>query len=237
MCFSVESDLAVGLALLPVGALSLREVRTMRELPFASLPLVFAAHQLVEALVWGGADGGVSAGVQEVATMAYLVIALSLLPLLVPLSVLLLEPRAARRRVAGFAVLGAVVSAYFAVVLLTSPVSVTVHPYALAYDTGVTNGWLWTAVYVVAVIGAPVRSGYQSVVVFGVVNLVGLVLVALVYVQGFISLWCLQAAIASLLVLVHMVRRRRLVDEDRLAGRLAAPRVQGAVARSVRTTE
>jgi hypothetical protein len=221
VCFSVESDLAVGLALLPVGALSLREVRTVRELPFASLPLVFAAHQLVEALVWAGAEGRVPAGVQEVATMAYLVIALPVLPLLMPLAVLLLEPRAARRRVAGFVALGAVVSAYFAVVLLTSPVSVTVHPHALEYDTGVTNGWLWTALYVVAVIGAPVRSGYQSVVVFGVVNLVGLVLVALVYVQGFISLWCLQAAAASLLVLVHLVRRRRLPDENRLRAQLA----------------
>lgn len=48
MCFSLEADLAVGLALLPVGVLSLREVRRPREVPFASLPLVFSAHQLLE---------------------------------------------------------------------------------------------------------------------------------------------------------------------------------------------
>jgi hypothetical protein len=233
MCFSVQSDLAVGVALLPVGALALREVRQVRELPFASLPLLFAAHQLIESLVWAGADGTVSREVQSAATMAYLVIALPVLPLLVPLAVLLLEPRTARRRVVGFAVLGAAVSAYFALVLLTSPVSVTVHPYALEYHTGVTNGWLWTALYIGAVIGPSVLSGYRSIVVFGVVNLVGLTLVALLYVEGFISLWCLQAAAASLLVLVHLIRRRRLPDADRLEGRALYPPDR----RLARTTE
>jgi hypothetical protein len=236
MCFSVESDLAVGVALLPVGVLALREVRQARELPFASLPLLFSAHQLVEALVWAGADGTVSPAVQQAATLAYLVIALPLLPLFLPVAVLLLEPRAARGRVVGFAVLGAVVSGYFTVVLLTSPVSVTVRPYALEYHTGVTNGWLWVPLYIVATVGAALLSGYQSIVVFGVVNLVGLVLVGLVYVEGFISLWCLQAAVASLLVLVHMVRRRRLPDSERLAGRLSyGP--GAASARVARTNE
>ncbi len=236
MCFSLEADLAVGLALVPVGVMALREVRTPQELPFASLPLVFSVHQFLEGLVWAGADGRVSPGVQQAAVLAYLVIALPLLPLLVPVGVLLLEPRASRRRLLGFAALGAVVAAYLASVLVTSPVSVRAHAYALEYDTGVTNGWLWTALYVVAVVGPPLRSSYQSVVVFGFVNLLGLALVALVYVQGFISLWCVQAAVASVLVLVHMVRRRRLPDADRLEGRLAYERDAGSL-RTARTTE
>jgi len=53
VCFSVEADLVAGAALLPIGVVTLREVRHVRELPFAALPLLFAAHQLVEALVWG----------------------------------------------------------------------------------------------------------------------------------------------------------------------------------------
>ena len=40
MCFSAEADLIVGVGLLPVAAVSLREVRRLREVPFASLPLV-----------------------------------------------------------------------------------------------------------------------------------------------------------------------------------------------------
>ena len=36
MCFSPEADLVAGIALLPVAALSLREVRHVREVPFAA---------------------------------------------------------------------------------------------------------------------------------------------------------------------------------------------------------
>ena len=57
MCFSAEADLVVGLALLPVAVVSLREVQHAREVPFAVLPLIFAAHQLVETLVWAGEPG------------------------------------------------------------------------------------------------------------------------------------------------------------------------------------
>jgi len=93
MCFSVTADLVVGTALLPVAVLSLREVRCRRELAFAALPAVFAVHQLIEALVWARLAGNVSADVGEAAVLAYVLIALPLLPTLLPLAVLLLEPR------------------------------------------------------------------------------------------------------------------------------------------------
>ena len=47
VCFSVEADLVAGAALVPVGVLSLREVKKPDELPFAALPLLFALHQFV----------------------------------------------------------------------------------------------------------------------------------------------------------------------------------------------
>ncbi len=46
MCFSLQADLVAGAALVPIAVLSLREVRTRRELPFALLPALFCVHQL-----------------------------------------------------------------------------------------------------------------------------------------------------------------------------------------------
>jgi hypothetical protein len=97
-------------------------------------------------------------------------------------------------------------------------VTVVVHPHALEYATGLSHGALLSLGYVVAVIGPAVLSGYRSIVVFGLVNLVGLLVVAAVYVDAFASLWCVYAALTSALVTVHMVRRRRLPDSDRLEG-------------------
>jgi hypothetical protein len=218
MCFSVEADVTVGLLILPVAVASLREVRHVREVPFAALPLLFALHQFVEAVVWAGADGQVSAELQHAAAMAYLAYALPVLPTLVPMAVLLLEPRGARLRVAPFAALGAVVTAYLGWALIAEPFSVIVHPHALEYDTAIPHGDIWALPYIVAVIGPFVLSGYRSIVAFGWLNLVVLTVVAFAYVQAFVSLWCVFAACASGLVLLHMVRRRRLPEAERLHG-------------------
>lgn len=218
MCFSMTADLVAGTALLPVAALSLREVRAPRELPFASLPALFAVHQFSEVPVWAGLDGGVPAGVAELAMRIYLFIAWPLLPVYLPLAVLLLEPHRSRLRVTPFLALGAVVAAYLAWVVLANPVQVIEHAHGLEYATVVQHPLLWAVLYIVAVIGAPLMSGYRSIVAFGVVNLVGLVLVAIFYTQAFASLWCIFAAGSSTLMLVHMVRRRRLSDAERLHG-------------------
>src|SRR5690349_11715467 len=114
MCFSMTADLVAGTALVPVAVLTLREVKFPRELPFALLPAIFSLHQFIEAGVWAHQDGDLSGGAVHVAVLAYVLIAFVLLPTYVPLSVLLLEPRGARLRVAPFVVLGAVVSAYLA---------------------------------------------------------------------------------------------------------------------------
>lgn len=225
MCFSATADLAVGAALVPVAVATLREVRHRRELPFALLPAVFAVHQLIEAAIWPTAN--MPPGVVHAATLAYVFIAFPLLPTLVPVAILMLEPRGARLRVAPFVVLGAVVSVYLGVVALTRPVGVVEHANALEYVHTVQNPQVWAVLYVVAVIGPALLSGYPSVVAFGAINLVSLIAVAAVYLDAFASLWCLAAALASVLVLVHMVRRRRLPDAHRLDG-LPLDRVQPA---------
>jgi hypothetical protein len=216
MCFSPTADLAVGVALVPVAVLTLREVRRWREVPFAILPTVFAGHQLIEAAIWPGTP--VSPFVVHIAVLAYLFIAMPLLPTLVPLAILLLEPRGARLRVAPFVLLGVVVSTYLAAAVFTHPVAAVEHPHALEYQDGVQNTHFWAILYVLAVIGPALISGYPSIVAFGAVNLVSLVIVAVVYVDAFASLWCIAAAVASVLVLVHMLRRRRLPDPHRYHG-------------------
>jgi len=218
MCWSVEADVAVGLVILPVAVASLREVRHVREVPFAALPLLFALHQFVEAVVWAGTEGHVSPEVQHAAATAYLVFALPVLPTLMPLAVLLLEPRGARRRVAPFVALGMAVTGYLGWALFTESFTVIAHPHAIEYDTSVPLGYLWAVLYIVAVIGPSILSGYRSIVVFGWLNLTGLTIVGLVYFEAFISLWCVFAACTSVLILVHMVRRRRLPETHRLHG-------------------
>ena len=219
MCFSVTADLVAGAALTPVAVLSLREVKHWREVPFAALPAVFAAHQLIEAFVWAQLSGDVSPRVGQLAALVYVFIAWPLLPALVPTSVMLLEPRERARRVAPFVAIGWVVAAYLAYVVLARPVLVVEHPHCLEYQTGVAHPVVWATLYVVAICGALVVSSYRLVRVFGVVNLLGLIVVSMIYFAAFTSLWCAYAAVASLAVWLHMRSRRGLPDRERLRGK------------------
>jgi hypothetical protein len=184
---------------------------------FALLPALFAAHQFLEVAVWAGLDGDVPAGLAHFAMRAYLFIAWPLLPIYVPLAVLLVNPnRAARLRAAPFVVLGAIVSVYLAYVVLANPVEVIRHEHGLEYDTTVQHPLLWAVLYIIAVIAPELLSGQLSIIAFGVLNLVGLSLVAVFYSQEFASLWCFFAAGASVLIVIHMIQLRRLPDEQRL---------------------
>lgn len=144
MCFSMQADFIAGVLVLPVGVLSLRTARGAREVAFAALPILFGLHQLVEVLVWDGASAYVSSAFAHAAAVAYVVFAVPVLPTLIPVAVLLLEPPGRRSRILPFVLLGVVVSAYFT----------------------------WTIL------------------------------------EAFTSLWCIWAAVTSVLVLLHLHRRR-----------------------------
>lgn len=225
MCFSTTADLVAGGALTPVAVASLRQVRAAREIPFAALPAVFAIHQLIEALVWAGQDGDVSSGLAHAAAVGYACIAFPLLPTLFPVSVVLVEPRGARRAPMPFVGLGVIVSAYLGYAMLAHGVRVTAHAHALSYDIGTDSGWLWGVLYVIAVIGPALLSRSRSIVAFGAVNLVGLSAVAIAYAEAFASLWCVYAAATSVLVLVHMIGRRRSADSRRTSAAVEVTRI------------
>jgi hypothetical protein len=219
MCFSPEADVVAGVVLGAVGIDALRRVTDRRELLLASLPLAFAAHQLIEAFVWWGARGQVSSAWGDTATRAYLLFAYAL-PVIVPLAVLSTERDARRRRVmAGFAGLGVIVSLVLLASLLRGPVGATAHDLHIAYHVRIPAGRLMTALYVVAVCGALLASTRPTIKWFGVVNGIAVVLLAVTIADGVASLWCVWAAVTSVLIDLHL-RHTRIPSLERAA---AAP--------------
>ncbi len=204
MCFSAEADLVIGVAVGVVGVDTLRHVTDRRELPLASLPLLFAVHQLDEAFVWWSLDGTVGEQVGRVAAYVYLLIAFAL-PVVVPLAVLAIEPDRRRRQVMGGLVgVGAVVSAVLVAAVIRGPLTLEEHGLHIAYSVGLERGGPITAVYVLTVCGAFLASSQRRIAVFGVLNLVAVSVLALLTVDGVISLWCAWAAVTSVLINVHL---------------------------------
>lgn len=206
MCFSPQADLVGGLAISAIGVDVVRHVHKRRDhMALAALPLILGAHQLDEAFVWWGQQGHVPSSVGRVALWIYLLIAFVLLPIFVPTAVCALEPSKRRRLLmVPFIVIGVGVAARLFAAMVLGPVTVTMHPYHLAYSIKLTHGFLVITLYVIACCGTLLVSGYRHVVFFGLFNLVAVAVIARLTVDGFASVWCGWAAVTTGVIALHM---------------------------------
>lgn len=205
MCFSAEMDVAAGVAVGAIGVEALRHVRHPRDLPLGALPLLLGAHQLTEAFVWWGDSGRVADSTARTAMLAYVGFAYVVLPLLMPIGVLAVEPDPLRRRaVARFAAVGAVVSALYLEALLDGTVTAVVDGNRIAYQTGLGHGGIVAGLYMVATVGALLASSHRRIVAFGKANLLALPVLSLAYTEALASLWCWWAAVTSVIIAAHL---------------------------------
>ena len=85
MCFSPEADLTTGVVVAVVGVDALRHVSRPSQIVLATLPMLFALHQVDESFVWWGLRGQLPFGVTHAAIYIFLAFAFAL-PFLVPLA-------------------------------------------------------------------------------------------------------------------------------------------------------
>lgn len=210
MCFSAQADVAGGVVAGLIGIDALRHVKHKSELAIASLPLLFGAHQLTEAFVWWGLEGKVPWSLGGTAVWLYVVYAFVILPVLVPVAVLAVEPDATRRNVMiGFVVIGAVVAAIYLVAATTRPVSAQINDHTIIYFNHLGNSSVVNAFYVVACCGALLVSSHRHIVAFGLVNLAAVGVLLWVSSNSNASLWCAWAAVTSFAIAAHLRQGHR----------------------------
>ena len=198
MCFSPEGDLVGGLVVTAIGIDVVRHVEHRRDvMALAGFTLLLGFHQIDEAFVWFGLQGVVPHGLGRVAMWIYLLIAFVVLPVLVPLMVLVLEPTARRRwLIAPFLAIGAGVATVLLVTMIRNGPAVKLGAFHLAYTIGLDHGVEIIGLYIVATCGSLLASGRRPIMAFGVVNLVAVVILARLSADGFASLWCFYAALS-----------------------------------------
>jgi hypothetical protein len=98
MCLSAEASFGVGALLVPASVYCVRAAlrKDVAYLPLAAVPLLFAAQQLAEGLVWVGIGRGDSLLVQR-ASLAFLYFALAFWPFWIPFCALFIERRFLQR--------------------------------------------------------------------------------------------------------------------------------------------
>ena len=173
MCFSAVANFVGSGVLGAVGIVTLTKVKHRRELLFAALPALFAVHQFIEGFVWLGLDGILSPATAHNMGAAFMLYAQGLLPFLLPLSVLLFEPTAKRRRrMLPFLVVGGSTTLYVLWALNAYSLQVFVRGNSIVYLNPGTNYTALAVAYVIATCGSLFFSEIPEMVVFGAANVV-----------------------------------------------------------------
>jgi hypothetical protein len=206
MCFSATASFTASAALTGIGVLGLRRVQDRRYRLLAWIPLLLAAQQFTEGLVWMSYPWN-APGMRRVATQVYSVFSHLVWPVYVPWAARAIEPDARRRRWLGLLALGGLGSAMFlAWGMVATPIQVAPVGEHLEYASPHFYLPLSLTLYLAATTLSLSLSSQPVVRVFGLLALASAALAYVVYARWFISVWCFYAAVLSLVVYLALRR-------------------------------
>ena len=203
MCFSATASFSAAAVLAGLGLLTVRSARSPKELPLASVPLLFAVQQMIEGAIWTALHDG-EPGTVRAMTLAYVFFSHVIWPVLIPLAVLLAEPSRQRRRDLVILVLvGAGVSGYLLYQTVAHGVESRPEGRHIEYVLPVAYAVMSTVLYVLSTTAGLLLSSHRTVRLFGVLTLVSFVVTYAFYAHWLVSVWCYFAALLSAIVLLH----------------------------------
>jgi hypothetical protein len=203
MCYSFAASVNAGLSLALIGGATVYKARRNdpRMLGFACFPLVFAAHQLVEAVVWWS----VAHPFPGAETFRYLYTGIAFLvwPVLTPFAAAYAETDPARRRLwTQMLYVGEALALYLFVKLaFADGIDLTVYKHSLAYDPGFERPPLLAHfLYVVLTVVPLIAFDNRALRLFGVAVFLTFVYVLVDNRPAWYSLWCMSAAVLSFIL-------------------------------------
>jgi hypothetical protein len=210
MCFSATASFVAAAVTGGIGIAALTRLRQPREILLAATPLLFAAQQMIEGLLWLDLSAARETVTASTLTWLFLLIAEVFWPVYVPLAVWLVEPRR-RRRWMMLACLAAGVAAgtYLRWWVLARPHDAILLDGHIVYVTAYRNSLAIAGSYFAATVLPLWLSSHRRLNIIGLVILAGYIASYLFYWQAFVSVWCFFAAATSGLILWHLRQPRR----------------------------
>lgn len=214
MCFSATGSFALSGVLAGMGAFSIARNTSKPRAMFAAVPLIFAAQQAIEGVVWLTMDRGADAVAQRLAASAFLAVALVVWPTWLPFALRMIEVSPRRRRLLTslFAV-GVGVSAFASLLLTIGRPMARVVGHSVRYEYRGSGDLPIHTWYLLAYILPTVVPFFVSTArltsTIGATLIVSLVIAVAVEREALASVWCFFAAMLSGVVLLAIERERR----------------------------
>ena len=203
MCFSGGASITAGILLTFAGTETLRKVHKPSQIVFASIPLFFAFQQFSEGVVWLTIPNKEYACLQTIATYTFLVMAQFIWPMLVPLSVLLMEKNRTRKKILwSLLIVGAAVSFYYLYCLVAYHAHAEISYMHINYKSNFQSSFskIPTAVYLISTLAPVFVSSVKRAYMLGVIIGLSALVSVIFFTECLISIWCFFAAVVSFVI-------------------------------------
>ena len=203
MCFSAEASFAAGAVLSAVGVATVTKAKAPSQRLFASIPLLFGLQQFAEGVLWITLASGRLDRLQSAAAYIFLITALVIWPVMIPLSMCLLE-EAKRRKIilACLTVSGGILSLFYAFCLISYDITPQIEGFHIQYIDNFPRPLMDMALllYLVSTVAPLFVSSVRRMWLFGALIAVSCFVTAVIFSQYLTSVWCFFAASMSVAI-------------------------------------
>ncbi|MGL4395000.1 MAG: DUF6629 family protein [Hyphomicrobium sp.] len=209
MCFSATASFMTAIATGTAGVAALQRTGERREWPLGGVPLLFAAQQTIEGLLWLTLPVAPDGMTCAVLTHGFLIFALLVWPIFAPIAALSVEDVVWRRRlIGGCLIVGIGVSLYLLSVMFGSTHEALLKNGHIIYDSRPPPDGRVGFFYLIATGLGPALSSHRAVNLMSIIVVIGSVVAYVIYWDAFVSVWCFFAAAASIVIVMHFDRQR-----------------------------
>lgn len=203
MCFSAEASFTGSAVISAIGVATLTKVRKPTQILFAGIPLIFSIQQCAEGVLWVTLKSGLHERLQCAGTYIFLITALVIWRIMIPLSVWLMETKKKRRKaLVGLMVIGGIVSLFYAYCLLFYNVQPEIQSFHIQYANDFPEALVKIAFvfYLGATIAPLFVSSVKRMWLFGILIAVSCLITGIFFEQYLTSVWCFFAALISVAI-------------------------------------
>jgi len=203
MCFSAGASFTGGVIIAAAGIATIRKVRKPSQMLFASIPLLFALQQFSEGVIWVSLRSGGYETIKYAATLIFMIMALIVWPVLMPLSALKMEPvRSRKRMISVFLAAGILVSAYYAFCMVSWDFFPAIEGNHIQYrgdfPKALRNPVF--ALYIFSTIPPLFVSSVKRMPLMGALIFISCFITGIFYKEFLTSVWCFFAALISVVI-------------------------------------
>jgi hypothetical protein len=215
MCFSAGASFGASAVLGAIGIVTLKKVETANQVPFASIPLLFAAQQAAEGTLWIGLSSG-NESWQHFPLYFFLIFAQLVWPVWIPFSVLRLENEQAHRTIIKVILgMGGCVSLYLMYCMIVYDVKAEIHSLHILFTLSFPKAFVWiiTVLYFIPTVAPLFISSVKKIQLLGLTVLASFVFSQIYFSEHLISVWCFFAGIISIVILWIVFKLKQTVPQ------------------------